>query len=872
MLTIVFFLPNISAHAAPRSYDIPAQSLGSALQRLAGQAGIQLFFDATIVEGKTSLSLRGSFEIAEAVKKLLAESGLTYQFLDNKTLVIQAASEVPVQTAADRMNEIVVTSRKRQENAQEVPLSIAALTSSMVEGKQISDLRTLTNFVPGFEFLQSATREFERPVIRGQSTILAATESGVATFIDGLSFHSAISTLALADLERIEVIKGPQSALYGRNTYSGAINIISKTPSDEVQSNLDISVGQFEEYNISADVSGPVIEDVLSAGLYLRHYQYGGEYKNQFDGREVGEERSDSISLVAAYTPVPSLRLVGRLNYGRDDDDSPAMYPTPDSLKNLGFESGGDDIAELYQGDVPTFPVNFDSAFIRDPGFEQERYWASLRADWTISDHLTFTSISGYEKSEQTIDHDFDLMPTSIFLPRRLVMVPADPMGFVTALTTIGRTENEEDQETWQQELRLSYDAGKRLRALVGAYYYDDSYVDARLGAPDRELSSQQFQDALSRLEAAVAPRTIGTIIPPADRRRIIWRDTINWSVFGKVDVDVTEQLTVTFESRYQEEKLDFSVFEFSEDRVTFQGDDVFRSFVPRLTFQYAPNQDHLFYIVAASGTKPGGVNDDGGFDPLVNAPTFDEEKIWSVELGAKNTFLNGDLVFNTALYFNRLTDLQFTESVVQSDSTADTVITNNGEADIWGVELQASYYPERIDGLGFEVSFSYNDSKLGDTVTQSDQGILDDIFDDGFQNCSIGDADPRPNRCKSVATSVGGNRLPRSSKYQFVAGVGYERPISAQYDWFASADYSYNSPQFVSAVNVAEYGEASLLNLSTGIKSDRVRLSVWGKNILDEDSPLSVINFINLSSFENTLYGTLRRGQQFGVSMSLSF
>ncbi len=874
--SVSFILNSLTTvFAAPVSYDIPSQPLSSALRQLAEQADIQLFFDTAIVEGEIAPFLKGDLILDDAIKQLLADTDLSYELLDDSILVIKLESG-PTNSVREaegmRVNEIIVTSRKRQENLQEVPLSITVLTSSVIEDKLLTDMRDATNFVPGFEFLQTATREFERPVIRGQATILQATESGVATFIDGLSFHSAISTISLADLERIEVIKGPQSALFGRNTYSGALNIISKTPSDKFQTNLSAHLGQFDEYDFSMGISGPVIGDTLSAGLYLRHYKYGGEYRNQFNGRKVGSEESDSLSFVLSYTPNPSLSVVSRFNYGRDDDGSPAMYLTPDSIKNVGFEIGGDTVAELYQGTVPTFPVNFDSAFVDDPGFEQERYWASIRADWEISDYYTFTSITGYEESEQFINHDFDLLPTSIFLPLNLVIVPGNPLDPLVARATMGRTENVEEQQTWQQEVRFAYDKGARFRSMIGAYFYSDSYIDSRLSHSAEAMASQQFMEALAELESLLAPRTIGTVIPPADRRRIIWRDTTNWALFGKVDLDFSKELTLTLEARYQEEYLDFSVFEFSKGDITFDGEDTFRSFSPRVTLDYSPNEDHLFYAVIANGTKPGGVNDDGGFDPLVNTPTFDEEKIWSFEVGAKNTFFNQTLFLNTAIYFNRLSDLQFTESVAQSDSTADVVITNNGDANIWGAELQVSYYPENIEGLGLQLSFAYNDSNLGKQVIQSDQGILDDIFDDGLQNCSLGDADPRSNRCKSVATSVGGHRLPRSSKYQVVAGVSYEKPLSADYDWFAAADYSYSSAQYVSAVNLAKYGEASLLNISAGFKSDRMKVSVWGKNITDEDSVLSVMNFINVSSFENTLYGTLRNGRQFGVSMSLNF
>lgn len=265
------------------------------------------------------------------------------------------------------LEEIVVTARKREEHIQDAPLSISAFTSNMIEAAGIRDIADVAKFTPGFSFDDEFGRSAsDRPVIRGQSTILGA--SGVSTFVDGVLLSGTTLDYDLNDVERIEIIKGPQSALYGRNTYSGAINIITKSPSDELSGSIKVEAAEFDQYEVSASIRGPITEK-LSGSLTGRYYERGGPWLNTFDNTKVGQQESESISGVLYFKPNDKLDIRARLRWSRLRDDQPRLFTTkPEDNNCFGPDNGGTYLgnSRYFCGEITERAISIDDVNLLD--------------------------------------------------------------------------------------------------------------------------------------------------------------------------------------------------------------------------------------------------------------------------------------------------------------------------------------------------------------------------------------------------------------------------------------------------------------------------------------------------------------------------
>jgi len=203
--------------------------------------------------------------------------------------VAATLGQLPASVSAQQLEEIVVTARKTEESLMSAPVAVSAFTASTIEEKGITSINDIAQFTPGLSFSQAFGRTTDRPVIRGQSNVLAGVqfgvESGAAYFIDGVYFPGDIQGIDLNALERVEVIRGPQSALYGRNTYSGAINFITRQPTEDLEARVRAVAAQYGEQDYSFSVGSSFFDDKFGAKIFARSYSYDGEYKNTLTGR-----------------------------------------------------------------------------------------------------------------------------------------------------------------------------------------------------------------------------------------------------------------------------------------------------------------------------------------------------------------------------------------------------------------------------------------------------------------------------------------------------------------------------------------------------------------------------------------------------------
>jgi len=541
--------------------------------------------------------------------------------------------------AGPAMDEIVVTARKRREVIQSVPVSVAVFPASEIAQAGLSGIKDIAAFTANFSYHEAFGRNnLERPVIRGMSNVLGAANA--AFFIDGVFVSGAIASTPLFDLARVEVLKGPNTALYGRGTLSGAINYVTKRPGNDFTGRVSVTGAEHQSYDINARLSGPLVRDKLAFSLAARGYGYGGEYRNTGPGGgKVGGEESRSVTGALRFSPSDRFGAYLRLYYQHDNDDHVAAALQPNSANNCFLDTTGYFCGKIKSPD--TVALNLD--VFDDPGINRDTFRAALHMDW-MTDGLRLTSISSYSNDDLKDQRDNDFLPVATF-------------GGAFHVTSDTRV------KSYSQELRLNSMSGGPVRWLVGGYFYHQSTSD--------ELTALLFS----------GPRT--TLTPD---------ETVNnYALFGSVDYDLTDRLTSTLELRAAWDRIAIAP---TLGRQT----QTFKSITPRLALNYALSDRAIAYVTVAKGTKPGGFNTDlfnsGVPDServkFADFLTFNEEQAWNYEIGTKTNWANRRVTLNLAGFFIDWTKQQLTTSFpIVGQRRPRPLIHNAGKTQVWGFEAE---------------------------------------------------------------------------------------------------------------------------------------------------------------------------------------
>jgi outer membrane receptor protein involved in Fe transport len=792
------------------------------------------------------------------------------------------------QGGASTLEEVVVTARKREESLQEIPVAVSALSAEDMQNLALQDFDDIAKVTAGLVFDNDFSRTANRPVIRGQANIL--NDSGVAYFIDGVYVTGSIADYDLNDVQRFEVVKGPQSALYGRNTYAGAINIITKDPGDEVSGTVTVEGAEDSQYEVAASVRGPLIPGVLKGSLAARHYERGGIFDSSFDGAAIGEQKSQSLSGLLLWTPNERTDVRLRAYYSELDDGQPALYVQPATENNCFADNGSyyQGLGRYYCGTVaPRNPSSDYAVQAPNAGDRVDLTQLSLKVDYELNENWSLTSITGYNNREATQITEADYGPTnfqtSVFA-RVPLGPPPSPIGLITGGATDFTFSFDNDREDFSQELRLDY-TSDRLRGSFGAYYFEEdaSTTDNRQLPPNAaELVAASYGRALAQEAAACAANPLCLVAIPltpastlgAPSRNRSSSDLENSAVFGLLAFDLTEALTLTVEGRYQREKISqVAIAQTAGNPITNTtvSSETFSTFTPRITLDWKINENHMLYALYAEGTKPGGFNSAAAIEGGV--PSFDEEDLQSFEVGSKSLFLDGQLRLNTALFYNELEGYQLTQNV-QGAGEITSATVNAGDAEFTGLEVEALYRPAAAPGLTLTANYAYIDPEFTDGADLN-QGLLNDFADDGLNNCSTG-LQFEGAACSGDTVALGsiaGKQVPRTSKNTAFFDVEYRGPMGSGWEWFVGANYSYEESRFAQVLNYAETGDIELVNARLGFTSERYSINLWGKNLTGEDATPFVLRYADAgNSLKRNFVGTARRDTFFGITATMRF
>ena len=566
------------------------------------------------------------------------------------------------------IEEILVTAQKRSESIQEVPISIVALTGDQLARTAQTDILAIAGRMPTLQF-SSAGGEAQI-YIRGVGSNLLAVGSdpSVAINLDGVYLGRPNMGLSqFLDVERVEVLRGPQGTLYGRNATGGAINITSRQPGADTAGYLSAAYGRQNMVELEGAATVAFSESFRMRAA-LRHLQDDG-YTDNLDPRGATVDDNDLYAgrLIAAFTPSDSVRVNLQMDWSTNDTGNTSLVPNDDkgASRLAGY---------VASPDIHKIRNNLDTFMDWDTG------GPTLDIEADLTDAVTMKSITAYKSFE--MEYFFNTDGTDI---------------------AVTRTTEQFDTEQFSQEVRLLSQGAGPLEWIVGGYYLHEDKKGA-LG-----LARENLRNAVT---GAALP--IGVFIIPAENK------TEAYAAFAQTTYDVTDQLSVTAGIRYSDEKKrDFNeqINIFPTATITsaqiaqglYGGINLaglpragsrtdrrsWDAVTPKFGIEYRANDDVLVYASATRGFKSGGYND---YQPT--NPVFNPEFIWSYEAGVKSDLADGKVRLNAAAFLYDYSDLQVTTFL-----NSLTLVANAARADVKGLDLELLTQPAEALTLGAQAS-----------------------------------------------------------------------------------------------------------------------------------------------------------------------
>ena len=691
------------------------------------------------------------------------------------------ATEVQAQ-AAGQLEEIVVTAQQREESLQDVPIAISAFNTADIQKNMFRDVTDFVGRVPNSSFVSNGARSRRAISMRGITNFVNSNQARrTATFgfyVDGFNLASSSINPPIMDIERIEVLRGPQSTYFGPNALGGGISITSIAPkSDQFEGTVMADYGRFDTLDLEGTLNIPLVKDKLGARINYKDFSTDGNIENinpQGGGNDADYEYWRASVL---WTPTDNLAITFTAS---DADEEVGMREGVPSGVFSTFAGGtlyanfpdrnGDGKADPDPDGVGFFPRNDDKVNFNAPqtvGTDFEYYIG--RIDYDFAD-LRFTSITGYMESDFFLRGDIDGGSGDYFQEFRTI-----------------------PRESTTQEFRLQNLGGEKLNWNIGLYYSDDegfidnkTYVGAAqpFGLPEGFLIDSEESAGTSEV----------------------------WAIFGQADYAITERLILTLGGRYSEETIETDISGFGGGvSQELQVEDTFTDFSPKVSLRWDIDDDSTIYATVAKGFKSGGVQ----VAPVADRETYEPEELWNYEIGYKADLLDRTLRINAAVFYMDWEDLQvaFQESGVDADGEFFIFggIDNAESASSYGAEVSLTAIP--VDRLVVNFNVGYLKAEFDEFVA----------FIDG------------ENRV------LDGLTIPNSPEWTISADAEYSFPISAGLDAFVRGEYVYRDSLRSTTAALIQEGfpwevpSYDYFNLRLGLEHARYSVTAYVENLFDD-------------------------------------
>jgi len=753
------------------------------------------------------------------------------------TAGVYAQNAEPEETGSGpQLDVIEITAQRRAASVQDSALAVAAISGENLEKDRIMSFEDLAGSVTSLSFtaLSPLDQEFNVRGITNTRLDSPSADQSVGIFLDDVYVgRSGLFNADMYDIERVEVVRGPQGVLLGRNVVGGAISIITASPEFETSGGLSVSLGNYDETLVRGHITGP-INEVLAGRISFQSRDRGGFNHDLLHDRELDDIRSLQARAQLLFQPIEgnlSARLVidymddesnGFHSVALDGSDPNTQGPWSIAREAIGQARGAPlDIREsfpehpLYAGDTEESPQ----------ALRREAWGIALNVDRDIGDDATFTSITGYRSGQAYNLYD------------QTGMGPNSGYGIFSPLQFRFPVNEREQISQFTQEFRLvSNLSDSRFDWIVGAYYQHDDV------------------EKYDRFWGEVPYPVLATLSGESHWDNAA--ETTSMAVFGQLGFQINESLRIVGGLRFTRDEKSGTV-----TGIAVEGGDVFNptdqvpqspldptylegssfttdygmeweELTPQVTLEYEPNDDALFYLTWSRGYKGGGFEDDPA-NPAAAQAGYDPETVENIEVGAKLDFLDRRARLNLAAFMMDYQDLQVTQT---DDGCLCNITDNAADAEIMGIEA--------------EFQFAATDRLMlwaGATILETE------YFD--FVD--------------STGLDASGNQLQRTPETQFNVGAELTLDMGSWRDALSiRANYNYQGEMFWAPDN-AQTEEAY------GVFSGRVTLtppdqdwtvSLWGKNLTDE------IYRTNIIAFFGDEVSRLGAPRTYGIELSTTF
>lgn len=679
-----------------------------------------------------------------------------------------------------QLEEVVVTATKTSASLQDVPVAVNAFNAETIQEAGINNANDLAIMTPSLTVTSNSSPFNTKLAIRGIGTSQndPALEPSVGLFVNGVFMgRSGLGMSDLTDIERIEVLQGPQGTLYGKNTNAGLISVFTKRPSFEgVEGYIEATAGNYNKTQLTVAVTGP-ISDTVAYRLSGNTHQHDGYYDN-VGGNDQNDADDWNIQGKIIWEPSDQLSiLLSGSTMGRDVTCCAADVVheniVQDELENQGYPQDKND------------PYDYEIGVNQDSSFDMESSMVSLNIDYDLG-WGTLTSISAWSDYDYYSSGDAD-------------------RSQLDAMYTL---EEYSAGESLSQELQLTSSYGD-IDYMLGLFYYDQE-IQRGDGGPTTVLG----EDFLTIAGQQGLPGDISTIAQPGDYLfgQNIW-DSQTFAVFGQVTLHVADRWHFTGGIRWTEEDREADLFVDNFSTSLAAGDDSLDTLFDLsaepidavldrnsenrdwlLKAAYDVGDDSMVYASASTGTKSGNFN---GVNGTVEEREFDDEFTTSYEVGLKSTLFDSSVRLNAAIFLTEIEDYQTQRG--REDGLGTTVV-NEGEAETSGIDIQLEARPLSNLTLSAGVIYLHNYE-----VTEG----------------------PSEGRPLLHAADYSGNL---GATVVFPLGDGM---------LFLRGDYTYQDDHITTGV--ANYQEKdvddrTLVNMRTGWRNDQWNISIWGKNLTDDE------------------------------------
>lgn len=738
-----------------------------------------------------------------------------------------------------KLEEITVTAQKREQSLQEVPVAVTALTTEAIEAMGIVSMNELTQSSASLTHGQGPTPNSGAFRVRGigTSVVSVGLESSVAMVIDEVAQAQPGQALTnLVDIERIEILNGPQSTLFGKNASAGVLNVITKSPTEEFEGFVHATLADDGERKVSGAISGPVTESLrYRVAGYKRSYD--GWAENLFTGADINGAEAQGIRGKLAWQVTDKLDFLFTGHHYEDDNNCCSL-----SHRELDPAARLFGIAPVIETNPQTLirqgEDNADPEIDAEPRSLSVDKGKSLQINWSIGG-FELTSISSFNNWENNTRNDLDFSPDSLLF--RLLNptgpgagtnappfpIPPLPIPANIPIDTLfgGVVSNSKiDSNFVTQELRLSSPVGNRFEYLVGLYYAD----------ADTDLQSERN----FRPTAYVANSS-----------------TENKAVFGQLTWQLREATQLTLGGRYNHEEIsvDYNNLQAGE---RYKAQDSEDRWLGKFSLQHFVDEDTMLFASAANGYKGKGYDISPSFNQRTADNPVGSEDSRSFEIGVKSNLFDQRLQLDVIGFYTQYDDYQAQNSEVIDEEVV-LIATNVGQLETKGLEINTNFLVGQ--GLMLNSSIAWVDAVVDDYPNA-------DCYRD--QTVAQGCVPIEPGS-DSFVQDLAGKPLNNSPEWKITVGARYfERLESMPFDGFVNVNYqwqdevSFDLNQDPGAVQDS-YGT---LNISAGIRErsrGQYQMTMFVNNVFDQDYAAAIIDLSELYLGDTAYIQLLPRNAQ---------